>query len=223
MGDDASGEYALRQDLAVHLAGEGAALRHTAKELHAEFAAAMAARDALLAEWHGALHRHDDAQSADTARQCQGLAQAVRDTDAELVTLTTARRGVSRQCRVLRHETSRATIHARRARRALDASLFVNRTQTPADARHGGKAETRSFFHDMREHLTIAVLAAGRLGEFALSPRITHVHSLLIRGLTGLTEDLDVLDPVPAVACRPALTLLPRPVSPPESTPIPGT
>jgi len=222
MRNFASEEYLSFQQTAVYLAGEQAALRYTTKELHAEFAAAMAARVVLLAEWHGALDTHDRAPSAQTARQSQGLAWTVRGADARLTALATVRRDVSRQRRVLRHEASRATIHALRARRVLDESLFEVATPPP-DTDQEGKAETlQSFLHDMREHLTVAVLAAGKLATPALSPRIAHVHGLLIRGLMGLTEDLDVLDPMPVVPSRPTLTLLPRTVPPPESTTIPG-
>lgn len=226
MHDLASEEYLSFQQTAVHLAGEQVALRQTSKELHAEFVAAVAARDILLAEWRDALHVYDCAPSAETACQCQGLARAVCGTDSRLVALTTMRRDIAQQRRVLRHAASRATIHALRARRALDESLFEV-APTSTDGAHGGKqagkAEVRAFFHDMREHLTVAVLAAGKLGTSALPPRVARFHTLLIRGLTGLTEDLEVLDPVPAVDLRPTLTLLPRPVPPPESTPIPGT
>lgn len=223
MHDPASEDYLSLQQHAGDLTREQAELRRLTKDLHAEFAAAMAERDVLLNEWRGALRRHDVAPAEGTLSECQDLARVVRVTDARLIELAAMRRDVRQYRRKLRRDASRASIHVVRARRSLDRVLF-DLPPASAPAELIGEAETPSFFHDMREHLTVSVLAAGKLGTFGLTPRAARYHDSLIRGLTGLTEDLDVLDPVQIDARpRPTLTLLPPPTPPTESAPIPGT
>lgn len=135
--------------------------------------------------------------------------------DAYLTAQQTAtRRTVAERGRLLRGGYSRARPHLRVLRRQLDDALFAPPLPAP-DAPASFPADEEElayFFHDVRNNLQAAILAAAAL-ERDLSPerRERSLHALR-RALTNLTEDVDILDAVESYSqlpARPALALVP--------------
>ena len=221
-----SAEYESLQQTAVAFSEEQATVQHFARELHDAFAAAITRRDHLMSEWREALHCYDVVPTSETLARCHVFARDLQAMDACLDQLTDLRRDVSQHRQQLRRESSRTAIRVVRARRMLDRALFEVTAVSTVSAVNAVEAteDTQSLFHDMRELLTVAVLAAGRLNVNDPTPRMSRAHAALMRSLTGLTEDLDVLDPLPTAAL-PRLALVPMlvPVPPVENALLPGT
>lgn len=218
--------YESLQQIAVALSEEQAMVQHFARELHDAFATAITRRDHLMSEWREALHCYDAVPTPETLARCRVFARDLQAMDACLDQLTDLRRDVSQHRQQLRRETSRTAIRVVRARRMLDRALFEVSAVSAVSAVNavGATEDTQSLFHDMRELLTVAVLAAGRLNVNDPTPRMSRAHAALIRSLTGLTEDLNVLDPLPTEALpRLALVPMPVPVPPVENALLPGT
>jgi len=215
--------YESLQQIAVALSEEQATVQHFARELHDAFATAITRRDHLMSEWREALHCYDAVPIPETLARCRMFARDLQAMDACLDQLTDLRRDVSQHRQQLRRESSRTAIRVVRARRMLDRALFEVSAVSTVNA-VGATEDTQSLFHDMRELLTVAVLAAGRLNVNDPTPRMSRAHAALIRSLTGLTEDLNVLDPLPTEALpRLALVPMPVPVPPVENALLPGT
>lgn len=207
-----SDEYMTVQHAAVSLGQERETLHQLTCALHAEFAAAAARYDCLLAEWQ-AVVAHSAASPADAAATCGELHAWAHASGDEMAALTVARRASGERNRRLRGNGSRNRLRV--LRRRLDRVLFdpppVSSQPSPA---HDNREEITHFFHDMRDHLQMAVLAAAGLRRDLPPASIERCHRALERGLIGLIENLEALDPVEdRLPSRPMLTLVPSPTA----------
>ncbi len=122
---------------------------------------------------------------------------------------------------LLRGGYSRNRPHLRVLRRQVDEALFAPLSpalDAPAPLLDAPLPddEIAHFFHDMRNNVQAAILAAAGLTRDLPPERRERYLRALCRSLTNLTEDLNVLDPVEdyrQLPVHPALTLVPPPAT----------
>lgn len=203
-----SGAYLTAQYGAVLWEHEREAVREQAHTLYTAFAAACERYDRLLAEWQAVLAHHAVSAHEATERADVLTAQVAAQGEA-MGKMIVARRAKGNRSRHLRGNDCRSRVHLRVLRRQLDNALFASLPAPDAPAPLPADGEDIAyFFHDMRNNLQRAILAAAGMARDLPPDRRERYLRTLRRALTNLTEDLHVLDPVEShsqLPARPAL------------------
>ncbi len=189
---------AFQHDI-VQLVREQDALAARNETLRASLAAITARCDTLIGQWGAAAG--DPAVAADdvAAQQRRELARELHAHCTEMVRAIEARRAADAQEHSLYLEWFAVERRARRLRQSLDRELFGGPRLRPDDADTAEPMDDIDamtlLLHEMRTHLTMALLAADRLSRPPQSARAARFTGYLMTGLALLQRDLDILDP----------------------------
>lgn len=178
-------------------AQEALAARDTA--LRADFAAITERCDTLIARWSTVAAPEPDADTTPVADRRRDLARELHAHCAEMARAIDARRAVDAHGHALYLEWYAVQQRVRKLRQSLDRELFGARR---IEREHAGAASVPDdidamtlLLHEMRTHLTMALLAADRLNRAPRSASDARFSHYLMTGLALLQRDLDILDP----------------------------
>lgn len=170
--------------------------------LRADFAAITARCDTLIGQWSAVAARDVAEPTDDTTARRRELARGLHAHCTEMVQAIEVRRAMEAQGHALYVEWFAVERRVRRLRQSLDRELFsgvLPRMERAADEHADDIDATTFLLHEMRTHLTTALLAADRLNRSPQSVRSARFIDYLMTGLSLLQRDLDILDP-PLVA-----------------------
>jgi hypothetical protein len=189
---------AFQHDI-VQLSQEQAARAARDDTLRADFAAITARCDTLIGQW-SAVAAHDAAEATNdtSAQRRRELARELHAHCTEMIQAIEVRRAMEAQGHALYVEWFTVERRVRRLRQSLDRELFGGmhpRTER-SDDEHTDDIDAKTLLlHEMRTHLTMALLAADRLNRSPHSVRSARFIDYLMTGLALLQRDLDILDP----------------------------
>lgn len=183
----------------VQLSRQQDALAAHDDTLRADFAAVTERCGTLIAQW-GVVATRDSAEATDdTAEQRRDLARALHTHYTEMARAIATRRTLAAQGHALYLEWFAIERRVRRLRQSLDRELFgaprLRADRAERDAPVDNIDTMTLLMHEMRTHLTMALLATDRLSRRPQSARDTRFIGYLMTGLALLQRDLDILDP----------------------------
>lgn len=197
MNDSLAHELAAFQHDVIGLTREQEALAARDTALRADFAAITERCDTLIAQWGAVSAPEPDADTAPDRRRA--LARELHAHCTEMARAIDARRAVDAHGHALSLEWYAVQQRVRNLRRSLDRELFGARRIERQDADDAPVPDDIDamtlLLHEMRTHLTMALLAADRLNRAPRSARDARFVQYLLTGLALLQRDLDILDP----------------------------
>jgi hypothetical protein len=169
--------------------------------LRADFAVVAARCDTLIGQWSAATAA-DPANADDaTARQRRELARELHAHCTEMARAIQSRRALEAEGNALYVQWFNLERRVRRLRQSLDRELFGTvrlRPDAPEETEPLDDIDAMTLLlHEMRTHLTMALLAADRLSRAPQGARTARFTDYLMTGLALLQRDLDTLDPPP--------------------------
>jgi hypothetical protein len=199
MQDALARELEAFQHDVVQLVREQDALAARNETLRANLAAITARCDTLIGQWSTASGDQPTPVDDEAATQRRELARELHTHCTEMIRTIETRRAVDAREHALYLEWFAVERRARRLRQSLDRELFGGarlRPDAADDAEPMDDLDAMTLLlHEMRTHLTMALLAADRLRRPPQSARAARFTGYLMTGLALLQRDLDILDP----------------------------
>ncbi len=197
MDDSLVRELEEFQHEVIGLTREQEALAARDAALRADFAAITERCDTLIAQWSAVAAPEPDADSLSERRR--ELARALHAHCTEMARAIDTRRAVDAHGHALYLEWYAVQQRVRKLRQSLDRELFGARRIERGEAGDVSMPDDIDamtlLLHEMRTHLTMALLSADRLNRSPRSARDARFIQYLMTGLALLQRDLDILDP----------------------------
>jgi hypothetical protein len=185
----------------LHLTRAQDALAARDETLRADFAVITARCDTLIGQWSAATAGDSANTDGTVAQQRRELARELHAHCTKMARAIQSRRAVEAEGNALYVQWFNLERRVHRLRQSLDRELFGAvrlRPDAPEETEPLDDIDAMTLLlHEMRTHLTMALLAADRLSRAPHGARTARFTDYLMTGLALLQRDLDTLDPAP--------------------------